>query len=62
MNADELFAALTGSGKPLRVMTKRGVHDRLARARQRADSPEVWAEVQRRLAAHPDYRDQLEQP
>jgi hypothetical protein len=55
VNADELFAALTASGKPMRVMTKHGVRDRLARARQRADSPEVWAEVERRLADYLAY-------
>jgi hypothetical protein len=55
VNADELFTALTASGKPMLVMTKRGVRDRLARARQRADSPEVWADVQARIAAYLAY-------
>lgn len=44
MTADQLFDALTRSGKPITPA-------RLAKARARADSPDVWAEVQTRLAA-----------
>jgi hypothetical protein len=45
VTAAQLFDALTRSGKPVTPA-------RLAKARARADSPEVWAEVQARLAAH----------
>jgi hypothetical protein len=50
MTADQLFDALTRSGKPCPP-------ERLERARKRADSPAVWAETLRRLqpylATHP---------
>lgn len=48
MTADELVKALTWAGKPIPAA-------RMAKARARADSPEVWAEVERRIAAYLAY-------
>lgn len=45
MNADDLVKALTWCGKPIPP-------ERLAKAKKRADSPEVWAEVERRIAGY----------
>ena len=48
MTADQLFKALTWAGKPIPAA-------RLEKARQRADSPEAWAEVERRLQPYLTY-------
>ena len=48
MTADQLVDALTRSGKPIPPA-------RLDKARARADSPAVWAEVERRIAAYLAY-------
>lgn len=55
MNADQLYDALTKSGKPMLLKTRHGVSDRLAKAQRLADSPAVWAEVERRLQPYLAY-------
>lgn len=56
MTADQLYTALTKSGKPMLLARRDGsTNDRLAKAKRMADSPETWAEVERRLAAYLAY-------